>query len=134
MGKLNSVVCKECGLYSGVYDGLCGNCILLHDKTPEDFDEGLRARRLIREREDREGKFPKTELEIAQLEALDRPKPVIEPGLKPKPTRLGGPPPFPFSKDTSFRIKKDGPQEQREPVDNQVIREPGPDGQPDERL
>lgn len=86
MAELNSEECKECHKYSGVYGGLCGNCIVLHDKQPVDYDEGLKLRVAIRAREMAAGTFPIAMVEAAMIEAMDRPKQIVEPGLRKVPT------------------------------------------------
>lgn len=74
MGELNSVACSKCGEYSGVYGGLCGDCILLEGKAPVDFDLGLRLKQKIRDREVAEGRFIQEAVDAARADLAEQPK------------------------------------------------------------
>lgn len=83
-----STVCNECHDYAVEAEDLCGNCLLKAGKHVEDFDPVLRERKAIRDAELKSGKLNSEEIELAILTAklakLDRPPPVLTPGMHPK--------------------------------------------------
>jgi hypothetical protein len=77
-----NAVCTKCQKYANEYAGLCGNCLLEAKIDPADHDPVLQHRRQLRAQQEKDGTFPKQELEAMQLSVMDRPPSVKLPGLR----------------------------------------------------